>query len=195
MQVPPSDATIWRTAHTQSCPLHIRLLCILLNNYKSHTCVIQVSLLPIKVSPIASQFVVFQVPTSDVTMTQRVLADGANVEHRVNPSSLPPSLPACLPPSLPNPRPEALNPIPQTSKPHLSPLTLHPSTSNRHQQPQNAIPSTLNAQPGCGVRTHPAHRRCVTPPPQFKNNFSAEMWSGSEEGSYLRLIDGCITQL
>ena len=30
---------------------------------------------------------------------------------------------------------------------------------------------------------------------QFKNNCLAEMWSGSEEGSYLRLIDGCITQL
>jgi len=30
---------------------------------------------------------------------------------------------------------------------------------------------------------------------QFKNNYFAEMWSGSEEGSYLRLIDFCITQL
>ena len=30
---------------------------------------------------------------------------------------------------------------------------------------------------------------------QFKNNYSAEMWSGSDEGSYLRLIDCCITQL
>ena len=29
----------------------------------------------------------------------------------------------------------------------------------------------------------------------FKNNCSAEMWSGSEEGSYLKLIDCCITQL
>jgi len=30
---------------------------------------------------------------------------------------------------------------------------------------------------------------------QFKNNYFAEMCSGSEEGSYLRLIDFCITQL
>ena len=30
---------------------------------------------------------------------------------------------------------------------------------------------------------------------QTKNNCSAEMWSGSEEGSYLRLIDCGITQL
>jgi len=31
--------------------------------------------------------------------------------------------------------------------------------------------------------------------PQFKNDYFAEMGSGSEEGSYLRLIDFCITQL
>ena len=30
---------------------------------------------------------------------------------------------------------------------------------------------------------------------QFKHNYFAEMCSGSEEGSYLRLIDLCITQL
>jgi len=30
---------------------------------------------------------------------------------------------------------------------------------------------------------------------QFKNNYFTEMCSGSEEGSYLRLIDFCITQL
>ena len=30
---------------------------------------------------------------------------------------------------------------------------------------------------------------------QFKNNYFAEMCSGSEEGSYLRPIDFCITQL
>jgi len=30
---------------------------------------------------------------------------------------------------------------------------------------------------------------------QFKNNYFTEMCSGSEEGSYLRLIDVCITQL
>ena len=28
---------------------------------------------------------------------------------------------------------------------------------------------------------------------QSKNNYSAEMWSGSEEGSYLRLLDCRIT--
>ena len=31
--------------------------------------------------------------------------------------------------------------------------------------------------------------------PIFKNNCLTEMRSGSEEGSYLRRIDGCITQL
>ena len=31
--------------------------------------------------------------------------------------------------------------------------------------------------------------------PLPKNNYFAEMCSGSEEGSYLRLIDLCITQL
>ena len=30
---------------------------------------------------------------------------------------------------------------------------------------------------------------------QFKNNSLAEIWSGTEEGSYLRLIDCCSTQL
>ena len=30
---------------------------------------------------------------------------------------------------------------------------------------------------------------------QFKNNYFTEMCSGSEAGSYLRLIDFCITQL
>ena len=30
---------------------------------------------------------------------------------------------------------------------------------------------------------------------QFKNNCLAEMWSGSLEGSFLRLLDCCITQL
>ena len=30
---------------------------------------------------------------------------------------------------------------------------------------------------------------------QCKNNCFAEMWSGSEAGSYLRLINWCITQL
>jgi hypothetical protein len=30
---------------------------------------------------------------------------------------------------------------------------------------------------------------------QSYNNCSAEMWSGSEEGSYLRIIDCCLSQL
>ena len=33
------------------------------------------------------------------------------------------------------------------------------------------------------------------PSSQFKNNLLAEMWSGSQEGSYFRLINCCITQL
>ena len=40
-----------------------------------------------------------------------------------------------------------------------------------------------------GVRTASSRRS------QFKNNYLAEMWSGSEEGSYVRLKDCCITQL
>ena len=46
-----------------------------------------------------------------------------------------------------------------------------------------------------------AHERGETAPrhalrlhSQCKNNCLTEMWSGSEEGSYLRLIDWCITQ-
>ena len=41
-------------------------------------------------------------------------------------------------------------------------------------------------------------RPCVVPAfhsSQFKNNHFREMCSGSEAGSYLRLIDSCITQL
>ena len=36
---------------------------------------------------------------------------------------------------------------------------------------------------------------CRVEEAQFKNNYFAEMCSGSEEGSYLRLIDLCFTQL
>ena len=42
---------------------------------------------------------------------------------------------------------------------------------------------------GGRIQVHP------TPPSQFKNKYSAEMWSGSEEGSHLRLIEFCITEL
>ena len=42
-----------------------------------------------------------------------------------------------------------------------------------------------------------AHRLACTgvPHEQFKNNYFAEMWIGSEAGSYLRRIDLCIIQL
>ena len=36
---------------------------------------------------------------------------------------------------------------------------------------------------------------CTLKPSQSKNNYFAEVCSGSETGSYLRLIDLCITQL
>ena len=36
---------------------------------------------------------------------------------------------------------------------------------------------------------------CPDVTPQFENNYFTEMCSGSEAGSYLRLIDFCITQL
>jgi len=49
------------------------------------------------------------------------------------------------------------------------------------------------------VCLHRHHRRVRKPAhrysSQFENNYFTEMCSGSEEGSYLRLIDGCITQL
>jgi len=35
----------------------------------------------------------------------------------------------------------------------------------------------------------------ATPRSQFQDNYFSEMRGGSEEGSYLRLIDLCITQL
>ena len=37
--------------------------------------------------------------------------------------------------------------------------------------------------------------RAGTPTPQYENNYFTEICSGSEAGSYLRLIDFCITQL
>ena len=37
--------------------------------------------------------------------------------------------------------------------------------------------------------------RAVPSGTALNNNYAAEMWSGSEEGSYLRLIHCCITAL
>ena len=43
---------------------------------------------------------------------------------------------------------------------------------------------------GSGIKVHGSGYSS-----QFKNKYSAEMWSGSAKGAYLRLIDCCITQL
>ena len=40
------------------------------------------------------------------------------------------------------------------------------------------------------VNLRPIHRVIL-----FKDNYLANMWCGPEKGSYLRLIDFCITQL
>ena len=37
--------------------------------------------------------------------------------------------------------------------------------------------------------------QCLVDRGKFKNNCLEEMWSVSDDGSYLRLIDCCITQL
>ena len=44
-----------------------------------------------------------------------------------------------------------------------------------------------------GVVSTPRAARAMRP--QFKNNYLAEMWSGPEKGSYLGLVDCCITEL
>ena len=54
-----------------------------------------------------------------------------------------------------------------------------------HRPPRNSGGSQY--QPG-----RDSHNLTIWGP---KNNHLAEIWSGSEEGSYLRLIDCCITQL
>ena len=44
----------------------------------------------------------------------------------------------------------------------------------------------------------PAQRRGTEPAHQgthFYHKYLAEMWNGSEEGSYSRLVDCCITQV
>ena len=57
--------------------------------------------------------------------------------------------------------------------------------------------STRESRRGSGggavdARNRDAH---LVPGSQFKNNYFAEMCGGSEEGSYLRRIDFCITQV
>ena len=48
---------------------------------------------------------------------------------------------------------------------------------------------------GLGLPGAPILARTDRYSSQFKNNYVAEMCSGSQAGSYLRLIDSCITQL
>ena len=50
-------------------------------------------------------------------------------------------------------------------------------------------------EPGLTKLERPNHTETEKGCSQFKNNFLAEMSSCSEEGSCLRLIDSCITQL
>ena len=60
--------------------------------------------------------------------------------------------------------------------------TLYPA-NRRHILPTDAISCKLN----------PLSRQL--PPYEWVTNYLAEIWSGSEEDSHLRLIDCCITQL
>ena len=64
----------------------------------------------------------------------------------------------------------------------------------------------MNSRPSCAQRLVPRKilknqlfRQCASrracPPRRFKNNYFTEMCSGSEAGSYVRLIDFCSTQL
>ena len=55
----------------------------------------------------------------------------------------------------------------------------------RHSPPRRLAHSENSETESCT-------ERCSS---RFKNNCLAEMWSGSEEGSCLRLIDSCTTQL
>ena len=76
----------------------------------------------------------------------------------------------------PNPKPQTLNPKPQT------PTALCPQ-SEEEMIAFLELNSNLSPSFGCRVNS------------QFKNNYFTEMCSGSEAGSYLRLVDFRITQL
>ena len=83
---------------------------------------------------------------------------------------------------------EALSPLPSDLE-HNTPVKtrfwpwLEPFSDESHQ-------TILNIPSSRGSGTHMTFS-CS----QFKNNYVAEMCSGSEAGSYLRRIDFCITQL
>ena len=55
----------------------------------------------------------------------------------------------------------------------------------------------LYTRPLRGARGRSARGSATVPPAssQLKNNYLKEMWSGSEAGSYFKLIDFGITQL
>jgi len=55
-------------------------------------------------------------------------------------------------------------------------------------------PYTLHIKPPIGHQGRQCRRRSRWRA-RFKNNHFTEMWCGTEAGSYLRLIDSCVTQL
>ena len=70
---------------------------------------------------------------------------------------------------------------------------LHPMLRDRcAADPHDAFAPALLAEVAIGCASKLAAQ---VGPAQFKNNYFAEMCSGSEDGSYLRLIDFHITQL
>ena len=121
--------------------------------------------------------------------------------------------PSTLHPPLYNLRfsPYALHHTPHTLRPtsytiHPTPYTLHPTPDTLHPityilhhtlhtpHPKACDPDPqLQTTPNRSASTQDQHE--IAKRSQFKGNCSAEMWSGSEEGSYVRLIDCCITQL
>ena len=59
--------------------------------------------------------------------------------------------------------------------------------------PASEEKGSKGGQTGCSMTAGSSANKTYSS--QFKNNCFAEMWSSSEQGSYLRLIDCFITQL
>ena len=94
-----------------------------------------------------------------------------------------------------DPQPSTLNPQPSTLSPQPSTLNPQPSTLNPPPSTLHPQPSTLHPQPST---PNPTCRRGYLPPMsgiKCSEGSRCEGPCGGEEGSYLRLIDFCITQL
>ena len=110
-------------------------------------------------------------------------------------------------PHTPHPTPYTLHPTPHrtlsTLLPtsytlHPTPDTLHPITYILHHTLHTPHPKACDPDPQLQTTTNRSastqDQHEIAKRSQFKGNCSAEMWSGSEEGSYVRLIDYCVTQ-